>query len=111
MWRKPVWNIFEGQFEILLVNAQHIKAVPGGRPTRRTASGLPPAAAWFAEGQLCVADACTRTARFDAVSCGMQPHRNRVQKVLEDANIKLASVATDALGAWRTLVVCAPFRV
>ena len=26
---KPVWNILEGQFEILLVNAQHIKAVPG----------------------------------------------------------------------------------
>src|SRR5438034_3341263 len=26
---KPVWNVLEGQFEILLVNAQHIKAVPG----------------------------------------------------------------------------------
>jgi len=26
---KPVWNIREGQFEILLVNAQHSKAVPG----------------------------------------------------------------------------------
>ena len=26
---KPVWNLLEGQFEVLLVNAQHIKAVPG----------------------------------------------------------------------------------
>jgi transposase len=26
---KPVWNILEGQFEVVLVNAQHIKAVPG----------------------------------------------------------------------------------
>ena len=26
---KPIWNLFEGQFEVLLVNAQHIKAVPG----------------------------------------------------------------------------------
>ena len=62
-----------------------------------------PAAAWFAEGQLCAADPCTRTARFDAVSCqpgaGCNRIANRMQKVLEDANIKLASVATDALGA------------
>jgi transposase len=27
-WR-PIWTLFEGQFEFLLVNAQHIKAVPG----------------------------------------------------------------------------------
>jgi transposase len=26
---KPIWNRLEGQFEVLLVNAQHIKAVPG----------------------------------------------------------------------------------
>jgi transposase len=26
---KPVWNVIEGQFEVVLVNAQHIKAVPG----------------------------------------------------------------------------------
>jgi transposase len=26
---KPIWNLLEGQFEVLLVNAQHIKAVPG----------------------------------------------------------------------------------
>jgi transposase len=26
---KPVWNILEGQFEVLLVNAEHIKQVPG----------------------------------------------------------------------------------
>jgi len=39
---KPVWNILEGQFEIVLVNAQHIKAVPGTEePIRRTASGSP----------------------------------------------------------------------
>jgi len=37
---KPVWNVLEGQFEeLLLVNAQHIKAVPDARQTKRTASG------------------------------------------------------------------------
>jgi transposase len=29
LWEKPVFNILEGNFEVLLVNAQHIKAVPG----------------------------------------------------------------------------------
>ena len=36
---KPVWNILAEQFEVLLVNAQHIKAGPVGRRTRKTASG------------------------------------------------------------------------
>jgi transposase len=43
---KPVWNILEGQFTVVLVNAQHIKNVPGrktdqvARPTRRMRNGL-----------------------------------------------------------------------
>jgi len=36
---KPVWNILEGHFPILLANAQHIKAVPGARRTPRTVRG------------------------------------------------------------------------
>lgn len=35
---KPVWNLLEGQFEILLVNAQHIKHVPGRTPLSRIPS-------------------------------------------------------------------------
>lgn len=38
---KPVFNILEEDFEVILVNARHIKNVPGIRRTRRTASGLP----------------------------------------------------------------------
>ena len=30
---KPIWNLLEDQFELLLVNARHIKQVPGARPT------------------------------------------------------------------------------
>jgi transposase len=99
-----VWNILEGQFEILLVNAQHIKACPGARRTRRTASGSP----------TCCSMGCSKAVlcrqrqygnmrdltRY-RVSLAQECNRiaNRVQKVLEDANVKLASVATDALGA------------
>jgi len=32
---KPVWNLLEGQFEVLLVNAQHIKAVPGRKTDQK----------------------------------------------------------------------------
>lgn len=37
---KPVWNILEGQFEILLVNAQHIKAVPGRKTDQNDAEWI-----------------------------------------------------------------------
>jgi len=101
---KPVWNILEGPFEILLVNAQHIQAV-GGRKTDQKDSewiadlwphGLlkgsfvppTPVREWrdLTRYRVSLAQECNRIA-------------HRVQKVLEDAKIQLASVATDALGA------------
>jgi transposase len=102
---KPVWNILDGQFaEVLLVNAQHIKAVPGRKTDQKDCE-------WIAEllqhGLLrgsFVPPQPTRELRDLTryrVSLAQECNRvaNRIQKVLEDANIKLASVATDALGA------------
>jgi len=101
---KPVWNILEGQFEVLLVNAQHIKAVPGRKTDQKDSE-------WIADllqhGLLrgsFVPPRPTRELRDLTryrVSLTQEINRiaNRVQKILEDANIKLASVATDALGA------------
>jgi transposase len=101
---KPVWNILDGQFEqVLLVNAQHIKAVPGRKTDQKDSE-------WIAEllqhGLLkgsFVPPQATRELRDLTryrVSLAQECNRiaNRIQKVLEDANIKLASVATDALG-------------
>src|SRR5215472_13468901 len=101
---KPVWNLLEGQFEVLLVNAQHIKAVPGRKTDQKDSE-------WIADllqhGLLrasFVPPTPTRElrdlTRYRA-SLAQEINRiaNRVQKVLEDANIKLASVATDTLGA------------
>ena len=51
---KPVYNILEGRLEVLVVHAQHRKAVPGHKSDVRDAewdSGA--AAAWSVEGQLC----------------------------------------------------------
>ena len=102
---KPVWNILEGQLEqVLLVNAQHIKAVPGRKTDQKDSE-------WIADllqhGLLrgsFVPPRPTRELRDLTryrVSLAEECNRisNRIQKVLEDANIKLASVATDALGA------------
>jgi len=101
---KPVWNLLEGQFEVLLVNAQHIKAVPGRKTDQKDS-------AWIADllqhGLLrpsFVPPTPTRELRdWTRYRASLVQEINRIangiQKVLEDANIKLASVATDALGA------------
>jgi transposase len=102
---KPVWNILDGSFaEVLLVNAQHIKAVPGRKTDQKDSE-------WIADllqhGLLrgsFVPPQPTRELRDLTryrVSLAQECNRiaNRIQKVLEDANLKLASVASDALGA------------
>ena len=101
---KPVWNLLEGQFEVLLVNAQHIKAVPGRKTDQKDSEWI---ADLLQQGLLrasFVPPAPIRElrdlTRYRA-SLAQEINRiaNRIQKVLEDANIKLASVATDTLGA------------
>lgn len=101
---KPIWNILEGSFQMMLVNARHIKQVPGRKTDVKDSE-------WIAEllqhGLLrgsFVPLAPQRELR-ELTRQRVQLMRqkanvaNRIQKVLEDANIKLASVATDVLGA------------
>jgi transposase len=101
---KPIWNLYEGIFELLLVNAEHIKAVPGRKTDVKDSQ-------WIAEllqhGLLkpsFVPEKPVRQLR-DLTRQRVQLIRqktqgaNRIQKTLEDANIKLASVASDVLGA------------
>jgi transposase len=100
---KLVWNILEGEFEVMLVNAQHIKRVPGRKTDVKDCE-------WIAEllqhglvqaGFVLPAEvrelrALTRY-RATLVQEGARVV-NRIEKVLEDANLKLASVVTDILG-------------
>ncbi len=101
---KPIYNILEGQFELLVVNAYHVKTVPGRKTDVRDAE-------WIAD-----------LLQHGLLRGSFIPHRpqrelreltryrtslvrerasevNRLQKTLEGANLKLASVATDVLGA------------
>jgi transposase len=101
---KPVFNILEGRLPVILVNAQHLKKVPGRKSDvidcqwiaqllqcgLLKASFIPP----LAIRQL--RDLTRRRTQLARERAGVV---NRIQKVLEDANLKLAGVASDILGA------------
>jgi transposase len=100
---KPVWNLLEGSFELLLVNAQHVKQVPGRKTDVKDAEWL---ADLLRHGLLrgsFVPDQPQRELRelTRYRTAKVREHTRevqRLQKTLEGANIKLASVATDVTG-------------
>src|SRR3990172_2146342 len=100
---KPVFNILENNFEVLLVNAQHVKAVPGRKTDIKDAEwiaellrhGLLKASFVPPRGQRELRELTRYRSTFVKERASLV---NRLQKVLESANIKLASVATDVTG-------------
>jgi len=100
---KPLYQLLEGSFTVLVVNAQHIKAVPGRKTDVRDAE-------WIAEllrhgllqgsfippqGQRDLRDLTRQRTNLVADRATVV---KRLQKVLEWSNIKLASVVSDVLG-------------
>lgn len=100
---KPVWNILEGQFQLLLVNPHHVKAIPGKKTDMKDGERI---ADLLQHGLLRGSFVPAKPLRElrdltrSRVSLVQERSRiaNRIQKVLEDANIKLGSVASDVLG-------------
>ena len=100
---QPVFNVLEGHFEVWVVNAQHIKKVPGRKTDMKDAE-------WIAQLLQCgllkpsfVPDRGQRelrdlTRQQTKLVQQQNAVNNRIQKVLETANIKLGSVASDVLG-------------
>jgi len=100
---KSVYNLLEGSFTLLVVNAQHIKAVPGRKTDVKDAE-------WIADllrhGLLRPSFIPSRPQRelreLTRYRTSLLQEKaaevNRLQKVLEGANIKLASVATNVVG-------------
>lgn len=107
---KPIFNLLEGLFEILVVNAQHVKTLPGRKTDVRDAewiadllqhgllkgSFIPP------QNQRQLRDLTRHRSTLVAERARIV---NRLQKVLEDANIKLASVASDITGTSARLML------
>ena len=100
---KPVWNLLEDQFALLLVNARHVKAVPGRKTDVKDCEWL---ADLLRHGLLrpsFVPDRPQRELReLTRYRSSLVRERsaevNRLQKTLEGANIKLGDVATDIMG-------------
>jgi transposase len=100
---KPVFNLLENNFEVLLVNAQHIKAVPGHKTDVKDAEwiadllrhGLLKASFIPPVGQRDLRELTRYRSTFVKEKATLV---NRIQKVLESANIKLASVASNVVG-------------
>jgi transposase len=100
---KPVFNILESESSVMVVNAQHIKHVPGRKTDINDAQ-------WIAEllqhGLITGSFIPERPQRDlrdlvryrTSLIQDRTKEANRVQKVLEDANIKLGSVASNVLG-------------
>jgi transposase len=100
---KPLYNLMEASFTLLLANAQHVKAVPGRKTDVKDCEWL---ADLLRHGLLrgsFVPDRAQRELReLTRYRTSLVQERsaaaNRLQKTLEGANIKLASVATNILG-------------
>jgi transposase len=100
---KPIYNLLEDQFELLVVNAAHIKAVPGRKTDVRDAE-------WIADllqhgllkGSFIPTAQQREWRELTRYRTSLVEERarlvNRLQKVLEDTNIKLSAVATDLTG-------------
>jgi transposase len=100
---KPVWHVLEGHFELTLANAQHVKNVPGRKSDVTDAQWLadllavglirgsfvPPAPVQELRD-------LTRTRKQLVREIGR--HTQRLQKILEDANIKLTETISDIRG-------------
>jgi transposase len=100
---KPVWNLLEGRFQLMLVNARHVKQVPGRKTDVRDCQWL---ARLLEHGLLKPSLVPDRPQRELRDLCRQRSQLlgdrarvvNRIHKTLEDANVKLASVATDVTG-------------
>src|SRR5258708_709009 len=101
-WR-PVWAILEGQFELMLVNPHHVKAIPGRKTDAKDCE-------WIAEllqhglvrGSFVppteIQDLRDLTRYRVELTQAQNRVANRIQKLLQQANVKLSSVASDAMG-------------
>jgi len=101
-WR-PVWHVLEGQVELVLANAHHIKNVPGRKTDVNDAMWI---ADLLAHGLIRssfvppqpIQELRDLTRTRKQVVREISQHSLRIQKVLEDANIKLGSVLSEVLG-------------
>src|SRR6187397_1631110 len=100
---KPVWHVLEGHFELVLANAGHVRNVPGRKTDVNDAMWI---ADLLAHGLIrssfvppqAIQQLRDLTRTRKQLVREVSQHSLRIQKVLEDANLKLGSVLSDVLG-------------
>lgn len=100
---KPVWHVLEGQFTLVLANAMHIRNVPGRKSDMNDATWI---ANLLAHGLIRgsfvpptpIQELRDLTRTRKQLVGEITRHTQRIQKVLEDANVKLTRVVSDVLG-------------
>ena len=107
---KPLFNILESDFEIILVNARHIKNVPGQKTDKKDSK-------WIAKLLLSgllkgsfippkpIRNLRDLTRYRRKITGQVASEKNRIQKILEDTNIKLSSVVSDMSGSTATKII------
>jgi len=100
---KPVWHVLEGRFELVLANAMHIRNIPGRKSDMNDATWIADLLAHgLIRGSLVpppeLRDLRDLTRTRKQLVRERAQHVQRIQKELEDANIKLTEVVSDVLG-------------
>ena len=100
---KPVWNALEGELGLHLCNPHHVRAIPGTKTDRRDGTRIAELLAYGKLPESFIPPRWQRELRdltrlrtrlVEQAACSS----NRIQKVLEDARIKLGSVVSDVMG-------------
>ena len=107
---KPVWNVLDSHFPLLLANPYHMKNIPGRKTDQNDAEWI---ADLLAHGLLRPSFVPPREiqelrdlTRYRVKLVGEYNRvHNRISKVLEDANLKLGSVASDILGVTGRMII------
>jgi transposase len=100
---KPVWHVLEGRFELVLANAMYVRNIPGRKSDVKDAVWI---ADLLAHGLLRgsfvppekIQELRDLTRTRKQLVREMSRHTLRIQKTLEDANVKLTEVISDILG-------------
>ncbi len=108
---KPIFNVFEGDFDVILVNAQHVKNVPGRKTDVKDSE-------WLCKLLKCGLLTKSFIPPIDIVRLrelvryrqtltkDLTSAKNRIIKMLENANIKLSTVFSDVFGVTAWGMIC-----
>jgi transposase len=100
---KPVWHVLEGRFDLVLANAMYVRNIPGRKSDVKDAVWI---ADLLAHGLLRgsfvppekIQDLRDLTRTRKQLTREITRHTQRIQKTLEDANVKLTEVISNVLG-------------